>query len=136
MAAPLHVRMVSGEGLEWEGEAVSVNARASLGELGILSGHEPLLTPLLPGAVVIVTNDGKRELFAIDDGFLSVFQNKVSILSNHADRAAEYSLEQARTELAQMRPLVDSGNVTDEELMHYNRLIAQVRAGEKYLAMQ
>lgn len=136
MAAPLHVRMVSGEGLEWEGESVNVNARASLGEIGILSGHEPLLTPLQPGAVVIVTLDGKREVFAIDGGFLSVFENKVSILSDHADRAAEYSLEQARTEMAQMRPMVDSGNVSDEELLHYNRLIAQVRAGEKYLAMQ
>ena len=136
MVAPLQIRMVSGDGLEWEGDAVNVNVRTPLGELGILSGHAPILTPLEPGAVIIVTLDGKREVFAVDGGFLSVFENKVSILSGTTDRVAEYSLEQARSELAQMRSMIDSGRASDEEVTYYNRLVGQVRAGEKYRALQ
>ncbi|MCL2315634.1 MAG: F0F1 ATP synthase subunit epsilon [Actinomycetia bacterium] len=136
MADPLQVDVVAPEGTIWEGDAVTVVARTTEGDIGILSGHEAFMAALVPGAAEVVTPAGNREVIAVEGGFISVFENHVSLLSDSAVMAQDYSLAQARAELAQMQPIVDGGELTDEQTHHYNMLVAQVQAGEKYAALQ
>ena len=135
MADILTVDVVAPEGTVWEGDATIVVARTTEGDIGILPGHEALMAALVPCAAELVTTDGRREVIAVEGGFISVFQNHVSILSDSAVMAQDYSLDQARAELAQMKPQFDSGALTDEETQHYDMLVAQVRAGEVYAGL-
>jgi F-type H+-transporting ATPase subunit epsilon len=132
MADPLQVDVVAPEGAVWEGEAVSVVARTTEGDIGILTGHEPLMAVLVPCAVEVVTPNGQREVIAVEGGFISVFNNLVSLLSDSAAMAQNYSLDDARRELARLKPGMESGDLSDAETRHYNMLTAQVTAGEKY----
>jgi len=132
MAAGLQVDVVAPEGAVWEGEAVSVVARTTEGDIGILAGHEPLMAALVPCAAEVLTPDGHREVIAVEGGFISVFQNHVSLLSDAAVRAQDYKLDDARNELAELKPAMEAGELSREETMHYDMLLAQVRAGEKY----
>lgn len=77
----LNVELVSPEKKVWSGEAVSVSARTLDGDLGILTDHAPLLGVLVDGEVTIKATDGSVNKFNVAGGFLSVSNNRVSILA-------------------------------------------------------
>ncbi len=77
----LNVELVSPEKKVFSGEAVSVSARTLEGDLGILTDHAPLLGVLVDGKVVIKGTDGSVSEFNVNGGFLSVSNNRVSILA-------------------------------------------------------
>jgi F-type H+-transporting ATPase subunit epsilon len=81
----LNVELVSPEKKVWSGEAVSVSARTLEGDLGILTDHTPLLGVLVDGKVVIKGTDGSVSEFDVHGGFLSVSNNRVSILAESSN---------------------------------------------------
>ncbi len=97
MAEPLHVELVSVERPIWSGEATMVIARTTEGELGVLTGHAPLLGELAEGWVVrIQQEDGEELVAAVHGGFLSVTDEGVSILAEIAELADDVDVERAR----------------------------------------
>ena len=80
----LTVEFVTPEARIWSGKAKSVSARTLEGDLGILPNHTPLLGVLVDGKVVIKGADGSDEEFQVNGGFLSVANNRVSILGEAA----------------------------------------------------
>ena len=97
----LRVELVAPDRLVWSGEASYVLARTADGEIGILRNHAPVLSVLDPGAVIIQADGGDTTVAAVDGGFLSVADNRVSILSEHAETADEIDLESARRDVEQ-----------------------------------
>ena len=128
MADPLTVEVVSATGIAWEGEAISVIARTTEGDIGILADHEPFLAGLVPCAAEVLTVDGRREIVALDGGFLSVADNRVSLLSQFARVAQEIDLKAAEHELAAAEKRLDAGETDEETMQHYRRAAAQVKA--------
>jgi F-type H+-transporting ATPase subunit epsilon len=76
----LTVEFVTPEARVWSGKAKMVSARTLEGDLGILPNHSPLLGALVDGKVIIKGADGTNEEFEVHGGFLSVANNRVSIL--------------------------------------------------------
>ncbi|MDR2620361.1 MAG: F0F1 ATP synthase subunit epsilon [Propionibacteriaceae bacterium] len=132
MSGPIKVEVVSPEGIIWQGNAVGVTVINVEGSLGILIDHEPLLTLLAPGAAEIITEDGRREVMAVAGGFMSVFENRLSILTDHAVMGHEISIDEARRGFAKMEELQRVGDYTDEDEHLYNQYLAQIKAAEKY----
>lgn len=77
----LKVELVSPTARVWSGEASSVSARTIEGDIGILSNHSPLFGVLVDGQVVIHGTNGEATEFKVSGGFLSVANNRVSILT-------------------------------------------------------
>ena len=75
------VELVSPSQRVWSGQAEMVSARTIDGDLGILSGHTQLFGVLVDGTVTIKVTDGSTTDFNISGGFLSVANNRVSILT-------------------------------------------------------
>ncbi len=134
MADVLRVEVVSADGITWEGDALSVIVRSTEGDLGVLPGHEPFLAALVPCAAEVLTADGNREVLALDGGFISVADNRVSVLSQFAKVAKEINLKAAEHELAAAEKRLNAGELDDETRQHYLRAQAQVRAA--HLAQQ
>lgn len=78
---PLNVELVSPVARVWSGQAQMVSARTVDGDLGILSGHAPLFGVLVDGQVSIKGTDGSVTKFQVAGGFLSVSNDRVSILT-------------------------------------------------------
>ena len=76
----LTVEFVTPEARIFSGKAKMVSARTLEGDLGILPDHAPLLGVLVDGRVVIKGVEGGEEEFQVRGGFLSVANNRVSIL--------------------------------------------------------
>lgn len=85
MSANLTVEVVSPEKRVWSGEAKMISARTLEGDIGVLPGHTPLLGVLVDGQVSIKVVDGTIQEFNIHGGFISVSNNRVSILGESAD---------------------------------------------------
>jgi len=81
----LRVEVVTPEKRVWSGEAKMVTARTLEGDLGVLPNHAPLLGVLADGTVSVKTADGSVNDFVINGGFISVANNRVSILGESAN---------------------------------------------------
>jgi F-type H+-transporting ATPase subunit epsilon len=130
MADTIRVEVMSATGVAWEGEALSVIARTTEGDVGILPHHEPFLAAMVPCAAEVLTADGRREVLALDYGFISVADNRVSLLSQFARVAHEIDLNEAEHELAAAEKRLNAGDVDEETMQHHRRAQAQVKAAK------
>jgi len=126
MADALTVELVAADRTVWSGEATMVIARTVEGEMGILRGHTPVLSLLADAVVEIDTGEGDVVVAAVDGGFISVANDRVSILSEHAILAADIDVSAERSELEAAQNDEDS----DAEA-RIRRAEARIRAAER-----
>lgn len=87
MPSTMRCEIVSAEKEIFAGDVTMLIATGTLGELGIMPGHTPLLTGLKPGPVRLRMEDGEEDVFFASGGFLEVQPNVVTILADTAERA-------------------------------------------------
>jgi F-type H+-transporting ATPase subunit epsilon len=96
----LHVALVVPDRELWSGEASMVIAKTTEGDIGVLTGRAPVFGVLAEGSLVeIVTGDETRVRAAVSGGFLSVADDKVSILAAQAQLGPEVNADEAQREL-------------------------------------
>lgn len=126
----LTVRVVSPDKTVWDAEAEEVILPSTTGQLGILSGHAPLLTAL-DTAVMRVRPSRDRDWVAIAlmGGFAEVENNEVTILVNGAERGDAIDLEAARTAYTQAEAkLNQTQNATRQEQIQATQAFKRARA--------
>ncbi len=89
MAMTVQLNVVSAEASIFSGLVEIIQVTGSQGELGILPGHAPLLTTLMPGMVRLVKQHGDEEIIYINGGVLEVQPDIVTVLADTAIRAEE-----------------------------------------------
>jgi F-type H+-transporting ATPase subunit epsilon len=87
----LKVSVISPEASLFEGEAESVVAPAFDGEVGILTGHAPMMTLLGKGELQVMSGAGGPRRFAIEGGFLQVVNNQVRVVTEKGSPTSETS---------------------------------------------
>ena len=127
----LYVDVVAADRRVWEGDALSIVLRTVEGDIGILPHHEPFLAVLVPCATEILTPDGKREVVAIDGGFITVADNRVSVFSQYGRLAHEISVNEAEHELMEADKRLNSGDNSEETRRHHDRATAQLAAAKR-----
>jgi F-type H+-transporting ATPase subunit epsilon len=106
----LRVMLVVPEGQVWAGNADRVVAKTLDGDIGVLTGHTPVLGILAAGSVVRILPEGAAGgsggsggsgwvQAAVGGGFLSVAGNNVSILAREAALGADVNKSEVRSEL-------------------------------------
>lgn len=131
MAEPLEVEVVAADREVWAGRAVNVIVRTTEGDLGILPRHEPMLAGLVPCAVEIVTDQGSREVIAVEGGFVAVNENRVSILTQFASLQAEINRDAAQRELDALERVKEAGEMGEDDLHRYHLAKAQLRVADR-----
>jgi F-type H+-transporting ATPase subunit epsilon len=99
----MQVELVAADRLVWSGEAKMVIARTTEGDVGILPNHAPVLSLMVQGIVDVTTSDNETWIAAVDAGFLSVANNRISVLAEHAEMSHDIDLEKARAEFERCR---------------------------------
>jgi len=102
----LRVELVAPDGEIWSGRARMVIAKTLDGDLGVLTGHSPVLGILAEGSLVRIVDPeagedaaGEDVLAAVSSGFLSVADDRVSILSRGAQLASTVDTGAVQAEL-------------------------------------
>ena len=124
----MQVELVAADRLVWSGEATMVIARTTEGDVGILPNHAPALSLMVDGVIDVTTTDNETWVAAVDAGFLSVADNRVSVLAEHAEMSHEIDLEKARADLERARK---AGESTDSDAVEVAWAEARIRAVEQ-----
>jgi len=103
---PFQLKIVTPDGLIYDGQAEEVVVRSTSGDLGILAGHVNCVAPLGMGRATIII-DGKRRYAACIGGMVTVVDGKVTLVPTTFEWAE--SIDAARAEASQHRA---------EEILH------------------
>jgi F-type H+-transporting ATPase subunit epsilon len=101
----LRVELVAPDGEIWSGNARMVVAKTLEGDLGVLTGHPPVLGILAEGSLVRILDpeqdaaEGGEVVAAVSSGFLAVADDRVSILSRQAEIGERVDAAAVRAEL-------------------------------------
>lgn len=82
------VDVVAPEAIVWSGAAQFVSARTTEGDIGILAGHEATMAALATGPVEIHDADDEVTTIGIHGGFLQIYENSVTLLTDRAETSA------------------------------------------------
>ena len=85
----MHLDIVSAEEEIFSGNVKNIIASAMMGEVGIFPKHTPMITPLKPGEIKIITDQDEEKLFFISGGVLEVQPDIVTVLADTAIRAED-----------------------------------------------
>ena len=87
--AGLHFEFVSPETVLFSGDVDQVDLPGSEGDLGVLSGHAPLVTALRPG-IIMVHRDGGDMRIVVNGGFAEVGPAGLTVLADTAVPLEEF----------------------------------------------
>ena len=119
----MEILVATAEREVYSGLADFLVAPGAAGELGIMPKHSPLLAALNPGELRITHGDEIDEVF-ISGGFMEVQPDKITILADTAERAAD--MDEAEIVAAQRRA---------EELVSSNKGDVDLAMAEAELSM-
>jgi F-type H+-transporting ATPase subunit epsilon len=74
------VEVLTPEGKVFEGEVEMLSTRTTVGEVGVLANHAPLLATLDPAELRLHESESETKRFAQGEGYLQVFGNEALVL--------------------------------------------------------
>jgi F-type H+-transporting ATPase subunit epsilon len=80
----VNVRVLTPEGEVFTGDVQQVSTRTTVGEIGILANHVPVLARLRPTELRLHMPDGEVRRWAQAEGWLQVFANRATVLVGEA----------------------------------------------------
>jgi len=80
----MKLSIVTPLGKIFEGEIKEATFPGTEGEFGVLEGHSPLVTNLQPGVISIKKSDDKKEIIAVNWGYVEVTPDHVNVLADGA----------------------------------------------------
>lgn len=112
---PFALKIVTPDGLAYDGMAEELVVRTTSGDLGILAGHMDCVAPLGMGRATIVV-DGKRRYGACIGGMLSVIGGKATLVPTTFEWAEDIDVKRAEASHDRAKSVLDNRNSTDTEL--------------------
>ena len=104
---PLTLEIVTPDAKVYSEEVDHVVVPTTSGKIDILPNHVPIIGKLIPGDLKVEKN-GTLDFLAVSSGFVEVYSNKVSILTDEAlivsktdDAAIEKAVKRAQEALAE-----------------------------------
>ena len=112
---PFPLKIVTPDGLIYDGQAEEVIVRGTEGDLAILARHINFVTPLGMGRAVIVVN-GERRTAACIGGMISVVNGECTLVPTTFEWADEIDLERAERAQQKAQERLSAANATDTDI--------------------
>ena len=109
-----HLKIVTPDGVFFDGLAESLTVRTQVGELGILAGHADLIAPLGMGSATVQIEGQKRHAACIG-GMVSVSHGEVTVVATTFEWAEDIDLDRARRSEEKARQLLESKATRSKE---------------------
>ena len=95
----LEAQVLTPEGEVFSGELIQVSTRTSVGEVGILARHIPMVARLVPAKLRLHKSDSEVETYAQGEGWLEVFANRARVLIAEAIPPDELEVSELKERL-------------------------------------
>ena len=91
-----HLSVITPEKSLFDGDVNSIIVPTTQGEMGVLTGHHPVIAQLGLGSIKMTLADQDEKVIFIGSGYLEVNNNKATILADQAENVEDIAIEQAR----------------------------------------
>ena len=118
------------EGEVFNDEVEMVSTRTSVGSIGVLANHAPLMAILDPTELRLYKSDSDVVSFAQGEGYLQVVNNEVLVLVEEAVPPDELNRSDIESKL---REAQQGAEDADEESEEYKRYVRNVKRYEAFL---
>lgn len=126
---PFNLKIVTPDGLFFDGQAEQLIVRTITGDIGIMARHMNYLSPLGMGRAVVIT-EGKRRTAACIGGMVSVMNGEVTLMPTTFEWAEDIDIERAERSYAKASKIVEENRSdTDVRLAKAKLSRAMVRKG-------
>lgn len=112
---PFPLKIVTPDGLIYDGQAEEVIVRGTEGDLAILARHINFVTPLGMGRAVIVVN-GERRTAACIGGMLSVVNGECTLVPTTFEWADQIDVDRAERAQQKAQERLNASNATDTDI--------------------
>ena len=112
---PFPLKIVTPDGLIFDGQAEELVVRTTSGDLGILAGHINCVAPLGMGRATVVM-EGKRRYAACIGGMVSVVNGDVTLVPTTFEWAESIDAARAEASLQRAEAILHKKDTTDTEL--------------------
>lgn len=109
------LKIVTPDGIAFDGEAEELIVRTTNGDMGILAGHISCVAPLGMGRATVVT-EGKRRCAACIGGMVSVVGGHVTLVPTTFEWAENIDTERADASERKAKDMLAKKDSTDTEL--------------------
>ncbi|NJN29209.1 MAG: F0F1 ATP synthase subunit epsilon [Synechococcales cyanobacterium RM1_1_8] len=123
----LTVRVIAPDKTVWDAEAEEVILPSTTGQLGILSGHAPLLSALDTGVMRVRVGKDWNAI-AVMGGFAEVDANEVTVLVNGAERGSDIDSAAAKTAYSAAETVLQNVSDDRQEKMQATNAFKKARA--------
>lgn len=110
------LKIVTPDGIRFDGSAEELIVRTTTGDTGILAGHINYVAPLGMGEATVVV-DGKKRRGACIGGMVSVVDGKVTLLPTTFEWADQIDLERAKASEQRAQSVLENKSVSDTEIV-------------------
>ena len=126
---PFKLKIVTADGLFYDGEAEQLNVRTATGDIGILARHMNYVAPLGMGRAVVITG-GERRTAACIGGMVSVMNGEVTLVPTTFEWAEDIDVARAEASYQKASKIVEENtSETDVKLAKAKLSRAMVRKG-------
>ena len=126
---PFKLKIVTADGLFFDGEAEQLIVRTATGDIGIMARHMNYVAPLGMGRAVVITG-GERRTAACIGGMVSVMNGEVTLVPTTFEWAEDIDVARAEASYAKASKIVeDNASETDVKLAKAKLSRAMVRKG-------
>ena len=109
------LKIVTPDGMVFEGQAEEVVVRTTTGDLGILAGHINCVAPLGMGRATIIT-EGKKRYAACIGGLISVNDGSVNLVPTTFEWAEQIDLDRVLRSHERADKVLKDTNASDTEI--------------------
>lgn len=117
----LNIRVIAPDRTVWNAKAEEVILPSSTGQLGILTGHIPLLTALDIGVMRVRIEKDWIPIVLLG-GFAEVENNIITILVNGAEEGADIDIEKAQNSLQDAISMLKEAETSKEKIEASQRI--------------
>lgn len=111
----LKIRVIAPDKIVWDANAEEIILPSSTGQLGILTGHIPLLTALDIGVMRVRIKKEWKPIILLG-GFAEIKNNNITILVNGAEEVNEVSLDDAKSNLEKATKTLEEAETNKEKI--------------------
>ena len=112
---PFHLKIVTPDGLIFDGQAESVVVRTTGGDVAILAHHIDYVAPLGMGMAAVVTG-GERRRAACIGGMLSVSGGDVTLVPTTFEWAEQIDAERVEASYERANRVLNDSSATNTEI--------------------
>ena len=112
---PFTLKIVTPDGLQFEGQAEELTVRSTTGDIGILAGHLNCVAPLGMGRATVVI-DGQKRYAACIGGMLSVVNGTVTLVPTTFEWSDKIDADRAENSYQRAQTVLQNKNASDTDI--------------------